>query len=252
MRTFQQLQEGIYDPNIFKAVFLAGGPGSGKSYIVGRTLGGLGLKIINSDDPFERYLKAAGLSLRMPESEKAPRDIERKKAKNVTSARKGLAIDGRLGIIIDGTGKDYSKITTQAGYLEQLGYECSMVFVNTSLETALERNQKRSRRVQPALAKKGWESVQSNLLPFKRHFGTKFFEVNNNDLEDDLLALASKAVARAIRGPVTSPIAKEWIADQMRKRNISALNNLDNYQGRNVGKGGGAEYTKERKPINKT
>ena len=57
MKTFQQLREGIYDPNIFKAVFLAGGPGSGKSFVVGKTLGGLGLTIINSDEPFERYLK---------------------------------------------------------------------------------------------------------------------------------------------------------------------------------------------------
>ena len=68
MKAFYQLLEGIYDPNIFKAVFLAGGPGSGKSFVVGRTLGGLGLKIINSDEPFERYLKAAGLSMRMPDS----------------------------------------------------------------------------------------------------------------------------------------------------------------------------------------
>ena len=29
MKTFQDLQEGLQDPNIFKAFFLAGGPGSG-------------------------------------------------------------------------------------------------------------------------------------------------------------------------------------------------------------------------------
>jgi hypothetical protein len=32
----QYLSEGINDPAIFKAVFLAGGPGSGKSFIVGK------------------------------------------------------------------------------------------------------------------------------------------------------------------------------------------------------------------------
>ena len=30
MKTFTELQEGVYDPNIFKAIFLAGGAGSGK------------------------------------------------------------------------------------------------------------------------------------------------------------------------------------------------------------------------------
>ena len=50
------LNEGVYDPNIFKAFFLAGGPGSGKSYITGRTIPrSLGLKVVNSDDIFEFF-----------------------------------------------------------------------------------------------------------------------------------------------------------------------------------------------------
>ena len=57
MKTFQQIQEGVYDPNIFKAIFLAGGPGSGKSYVVRRSTGGLGMKIVNSDDIYEKMLK---------------------------------------------------------------------------------------------------------------------------------------------------------------------------------------------------
>ena len=66
MKTFNELQEGVYDPNILKAFFLAGGPGSGKSYVVKRTTGGLGMKILNSDDQFERLLKQAGLDAKMP------------------------------------------------------------------------------------------------------------------------------------------------------------------------------------------
>ncbi|MDP7365886.1 MAG: hypothetical protein QGH83_01295, partial [Candidatus Pacebacteria bacterium] len=82
MITYEQfLKEGVYDPNIFKAVFMAGGPGSGKSFIAGKTTGGLGLKIINSDAPFERYLKQEGLSLKMPDSETLERDVERSRAK---------------------------------------------------------------------------------------------------------------------------------------------------------------------------
>ena len=68
MKTFHELQEGVYDPNIFKAIFLAGGPGSGKSYVVKRGTGGLGMKIVNSDDIFEKYLKDAGLSMKMQTS----------------------------------------------------------------------------------------------------------------------------------------------------------------------------------------
>ena len=64
MKYFNELQEGVYDPNIFKAFFIAGGPGSGKSFVVRKTTGGLGLRVVNSDDAFEAQLKKANLSLR--------------------------------------------------------------------------------------------------------------------------------------------------------------------------------------------
>jgi len=219
MKTFQQLLEGIYDPNIFKAVFLAGGPGSGKSYVVSKVVSGMGLKVINSDEPFERYLVKAGLSLKMPDEEQAERDIERKRAKKVTGAKKGHAIDGRLGIIIDGTGKDYDKMIRQAAHLQELGYETSMVFVNTTLQTALERNRKRARSVPPEIAKQGWKDVQKNLPRFQRYFGKRFFVADNN-LGDDLTPI-TKAVRRAILKKVDNPIASAWIANELKKKQMS-------------------------------
>ena len=57
------LQEGLYDPNIFKAFFLAGGPGSGKSFVSKSALGGMGLKVINSDAAFESKLKKEKMTL---------------------------------------------------------------------------------------------------------------------------------------------------------------------------------------------
>ena len=219
MKTFQQLLEGIYDPNIFKAVFLAGGPGSGKSYVVSKVVSGMGLKVINSDEPFERYLVKAGLSMKMPDEEQAERDIERKRAKKVTSARKGHAIDGRLGIIIDGTGKDYDKMIRQAAQLQELGYETSMVFVNTTLETALERNRKRARSVPPNIAKQGWNDVQKNLPRFQRYFGKRFFVADNNTGDD--LTPITKAVRRAIIKKVDNPIASAWIAGELKKKQMS-------------------------------
>ena len=241
MKSYHQLLEGIYDPNIFKAIFLAGGPGSGKSFVVKRAIGGLGLKIINSDDPFERYLKTAGLDPAMPESEKEPRDAERARAKRVTGAKQGGAILGRLGLIIDGTGKDYAKIQAKVDTLRALGYDCSMVFVNTSLETALKRNQMRARKVSPQIAEKGWKAVQSNLGKFQMFFGPdRFFIVDNNDHNEDLLEISSKAIARAIRKPVRNHIATAWIAKEKEKRSIASTSNL----GRNVGKGGGGYVPK--------
>jgi len=81
MIKFEQLTEGVYDPNIFKAIFLAGRPGSGKSYVAGKTIRGEGLKVVNSDDAFESLLKKAGLSLQMPDKEADLRDPVRTRDK---------------------------------------------------------------------------------------------------------------------------------------------------------------------------
>jgi len=96
MITYEQfINEGVYDLNIFKAVFMAGGPGSGKTHIADRTAGGLGLKVINSDDAFERILKKEGLSLKMPGPETVEKhwNVPRAKAKRVTASKKGSKVD---------------------------------------------------------------------------------------------------------------------------------------------------------------
>ena len=220
MITYERfLKEGVYDPNIFKAVFMAGGPGSGKSHIAGKTTGGLGLKVINSDDAFERFLTKEGLSLKMPDSETLERDIERSRAKKVTASKKFHAIQGRLGILIDGTGHIYDKIAKQATMLQQLGYETSMVFVNTSLEVALHRNENRPRSVKPALVKKSWKDVQANMGKFQNYFeAANFFIVDNNGFEEDMLEISIKHIRRAISKPVKNVIAQAWIANEMKKK----------------------------------
>ena len=223
MITYEQfIKEGVYDPNIFKAVFMAGGPGSGKSHIAGKATGGLGLKIINSDDAFERFLTKEGLSLKMPDSETIPRDIERERAKKVTASKKFHAIQGRLGILIDGTGHIYDKIAKQATMLQQLGYETSMVFVNTSLEVALTRNANRPRSVQPTLVKKSWKDVQANMGKFQNFFGRKsFFIVDNNGVEEDMLEISTKHIRRAIAKPEKNDIAAAWITNDLKKKDRS-------------------------------
>ena len=231
MKTFQDLQEGLNDPNIFKAFFLAGGPGSGKSFVVRKTTGGTGLQIVNSDDAFEKYLKIAGLSKKMPASEEEPRDIERARAKKVTKARigdiskgKGGYIEGRLGIIIDGTGKEYDKIAKQSIQLRQLGYDTHMIFVNTSLDVALERNAKRDRSVPESIAVRSWKDVQSNIGKFSQHFRQNFVVVDNNDSSKDdgqVFNDVFKQIRGLLKKKVTSPIAKEWVMNQMKLKGIT-------------------------------
>ena len=219
MITFTDLQEGVYDPNIFKAFFLAGGPGSGKSYVVRKTTGGLGMKIVNSDDVFEKYLEQAGLSLDTTELDPRVRDKLYMKAKKATSKRQDNYIEGRLGLIIDGTGADYDRISNQKAKLDNIGYDTYMIFVNTSLDTALERNQKRDRVLKDSLVINLWKSVQKNIGKFNILFRpSNFIIVDNNDAMQDLMIPIIKIVRSYAKKKVTNHIAKMWIANELEKK----------------------------------
>ena len=218
---FQDLQEGLYDPNIFKAFFLAGGPGSGKSFVTNNAFGGTGLKTINSDTAFERSLKKHGLSLKMPEDEAEARDIIRDRAKAMTGSQMDLSIKGRLGLVIDGTGRDYDKIKEQKALLDQLGYDSYMIFVNTTLEVALQRNSVRERSVPEYITRKSWEQVQSNIGRFQNTFGMGNMIIIDNSKDDKELTTVvmnkcSQAVRRLLSNKIKSYTAKRWMATERR------------------------------------
>ena len=218
MKTYHELQEGVYDPNIFKAIFMAGGPGSGKSYVTRRTTGGSGLKVVNSDDAFETMMKKAGLSLKMPPEEEERKDIVRGKAKTLTVKRHENFVEGRLGLVIDSTGKDSSKIIEHKAMLEELGYDTYMIFVNTSLDVALARNAERPRSLPEPIVVKSWKDVQSNIGTFSNAFRQGFIVIDNNDASEALLAKYWKRVQGLLRKKVTNTRAKNWIATELAKK----------------------------------
>ena len=221
---FQDLQEmALYDPHIFKAFFLAGGPGSGKTFVTASAFGGTGLKVINSDAAFENALKKNNLSLKMPDSETEARDMLRARAKATSGKILDMAIMGRLGMVIDGTGRDYDKIKYQVGLLQQLGYDCYMVFVNSTLEVALMRNAQRERTIPEYITKSSWETVQSNIGKFQNLFGASNMIIVDNNLSDKELTTVtmrkvSKSVARLLRNKIGSYIAKRWMATERKLR----------------------------------
>ena len=216
MQSFKTyIEEGVNDPAIFKAVFLAGGPGSGKSFIVGKTaLQALGFKLINSDPAFERELEKAGLDKGNPDDIfSEPGQAARAKAKALTSKQMRMAINGRLGLVIDGTGKDADKIKSQSVKLKKIGYDTALIFVNTDLETALERNRKRDRSLPDDVVKKMWQQVQNNIGAFQSIFGDRLFIIDNStgsDYESQVRKVYTQIRAWSQKEP-RMPQAKAWM-----------------------------------------
>jgi len=212
----QPVVEGPNDPYIFKAVFMAGGPGSGKSYIANKLFSGYpGLKTLNSDDIYEFMMKTRDMPLD-PETIFSPRGQElRGRAKSAYNELDALSKAGRLGMIIDGTGKDVDKISKLKLRLDALGYDTMMVFVNTDIDTAQERNLLRNRSLPSEQVQKMWSAVQNNIGRFQRMFGNDFVIFDNSDNDDDAeqLEAADKKIRAFLNQPVRKKQAVDWLSN---------------------------------------
>ena len=224
------LTEGVNDKSIFKAVFLAGGPGSGKDYVLDNTLAGHGLTEINSDKALEFLMDKEGLDKQMPEDEKEARDFVRGRAKNITELKQRLALTGRNGLIVNGTGDDHEKVKRIKTALENLGYDTSMVMVNTDDEVSAQRNIERGQRggrtVPENIRRQKWEAVQNARPELAKLFGDRYSEYDNSEdlrtaapevvkaKKDEMLELY-KGVKEFIAQQPASPAAEEWIAKEM-------------------------------------
>ena len=230
------LEEGVNDPGILKAFFMAGGPGSGKSFVASEIFGfpkeavgsvsyRTGLKLVNNDNAFEAGLKKYGLSA--GELANYAKDEEkwaevmriRDKSKGLTKRLQDNYIAGRLGQVIDGTGKNFNKIRGHRSMYQDFGYDTYMVFVNTSLEIALERNRTRERRLPDEIVEKMWKEVQDNLGKFSRLFGKQNMIIVDNSSYDDsakILSHIEKEITRRVNMPIKNYLGIRWIEDQRR------------------------------------
>ena len=245
----QVLHEGINDPGKLKAIFLAGGPGSGKDYVMNSTLAGEGLREVNSDVAFEYLMQKNGLDLEMPDEERVERDIVRGRAKNITKEQERLALAGRLGLIINGTADDLEKIKTIKRNLEADGYETMMVFVNTSNDVSRERNVERGkmgkRKVPDGTNKQGmpdnssdirqekWDLAQKNIGELQKIFGNEKFVVVDNTVDARKVGPEEKEkiqnnfnrvrrmAQQFVRADNKNPNSKKWIEKEAEKRGIT-------------------------------
>ena len=234
-----ELVEGYKDPGIFKAVFLAGGPGSGKTYIAKGLFGipdkvnvsQTGMKMVNSDKELKYLLNKFGFGTDL---DSLPDEVFanltgdgpqssglRKFAKDLTAERRRLYQNGRLGMIVDGTGDDFQKISREKAELEKIGYQTYMIFVNTTLEVALQRNELRDRVLPQSIVSDSHKEVNRNIGAFQGLFGSSnFMIVDNNEQKTEDQAkkrfkmLVKQGLGKFVKSPIKSKKALSWIRKQ--------------------------------------
>ena len=99
-----------------------------------------------------------------------------------------------------------------------------MIFVNTSLDVALERNAKRDRTVPESIAIKSWNDVQRNIGKFSQYFRQNFVVVDNNDVkENDGMIFNSvfKQIKRLANKKPTSKIAMAGLQTNSKRKKVT-------------------------------
>jgi hypothetical protein len=236
----EEVNEGINDPGIFKAVFLAGGPGSGKSFVASQLFGipekinvsAYGLKMVNQDTELENFMKQYFGTVdidNMPDelfkqlTDPTSSDYSgmRTRTKELSKSKLKIYTQGRLGVIIDGTGHKFNEVKNERQDLIKLGYDTFMVYVNTSLEVAQQRNEERPRVLPKDVVEKYWKNVQKNMAYFQGLFGNaNFMLVDNNATLNPKQAvkkfnmLVGKGISKFIKRPIKNKQAKKWIDKQ--------------------------------------
>jgi len=194
-----EITEGPHDPYQYKAIFFAGSPGAGKTYVA-RKLAGVfgGLKQVNMDIIFKHLMTKKNLSWKMPPEEEPEREKQRQRSKELVAKQQQTYADSGLGLLIDSTGRILGTVRRIKDDLEDKGYETTMIFVNTDIETALRRNKERERTLPDKLIHKNFEIIEQTLGEYQRMFNDVHI-INNSDDEQDTVDDQIEQVEKNIR-----------------------------------------------------
>ena len=201
-----QLDEGRYDPFIFKAIFICGAPGSGKTTIENKmNFQSLGLKNLNLDRIIH-YLKKN----QRPSNNRAEKMAE-------TSF--GIYLNEKLGVVIETTGRKEADIIKMNNLLLKQNYQTMMLFISAEKELArmnIEQRPQNSKNphdigriVDPDYFEEAYAATQKNRDFYEHLFGDDFVLIKNVDgvLESTSFEVARKKVNSFLHAPLTSDAA---------------------------------------------
>jgi dephospho-CoA kinase len=214
--SYIKLNESINDSYLFKSIIVIGGPGSGKSFILNKIIDGSGVRVLNSDKFFEFATKKFHIfgdsrytikilsdieKWNNDKNEKIPTKVfmskemqeYRKEIDSVINTQLKSWIDGFLPIALDSTGQNKSKVIDKINFLKNVGYDVSVLYVNTDLDVALKRNKERDRTIPDDLVVSIYKQIQNNIGSFQSEVGSGNFHIIDNS-NIDLNTLKSESM----------------------------------------------------------
>ena len=161
---------------LFKAIFVTGGPGSGKDVVIREAIAEQKAVEITSIQAYNYLMDKQALC------EKS-HDLRRE------------AIRNRSPLIINGPADDHSRMITIKEELEELGYSTVMVFVDTTNEASQARNEKLTKMIAESVRQEKWQQAQASKESYHQSFNN-FINFNNSGsletIEEDITDIYQK------------------------------------------------------------
>ena len=224
------LHEDIYR-GVFKAIFVTGGPGSGKDIVIREAIAEARAVELNSVQAFE-YL------------------ADKQKLSERTNDFRREAIRTRSPLIINGPADDAQRIVYVKEELEDLGYETMMVFVNTTDEVSKERNEKLKRTIGESVRHDKWIQSQNLKESYSQNF-TTFMNFDNDgsyeQIEEDITDIY-QSINRFFDKSPYNDVAFSWLENRG-KLNTGVNSNLFKEE-KNVSKNSKSIQTKTAAKYN--
>lgn len=202
MRLENYITEGINDRGIWKACFVMGAAGAGKTFVSKKVKSGsIEPRVVNTDKFFPFFKKQWKDEWKSISG----------KVKTINNNQLTNYINSMLPLAIDSTAGNTSSVLKRIGILEYFGYDIAGLFINTSLENSLERAAKRERPVNPEFIKYIHNEVNKAKNFYRGKFQT-WIEVDNDDgmLTDKVVLNAFKFMSKYYNSPIQNPVGKDY------------------------------------------
>jgi len=161
---------------LFKAIFVTGGPGSGKDIIIREAIAEQKAVEITSTLAYNYLMDKGNLA-------EQSNDFRRESIRN------------RGPLIINGPADDHSRMIAIKEELEELGYSTTMVFVDTTNEASQQRNEKLTKMIAESVRQEKWEQAQTCKESYRQNFNN-FINLNNSGsletIEEDITSIYIK------------------------------------------------------------
>jgi predicted kinase len=179
---------------LFKAIFVTGGPGSGKDIIIREAIAESKAVELNSVQAFDLLM-------------------DKQKLSEKTTDYRREAIRNRGPLIINGPADDHTRIITIREELEEFGYDVALVFVDTTNQASKERNEKLTKSISESVRYDKWQLAQTSKEAYRQNF-SNFIDFNNSStfesIQEDITDTYKK-INRFIEDKNYNEIAFSWL-----------------------------------------